>query len=88
MKFEEVFRYIRDLTFLVGGIAGIAHQELSGVVKPELLLVYTAMIGVPGVIGAYQLFPGRRQQALPPDTTATSGPSSSPQGSSSPSVSP
>jgi hypothetical protein len=38
----------RDVALTLIGIAGILHQELVGPVKPELLIVYTTLLGIPG----------------------------------------
>jgi len=46
---------IRDLLFLVGGGSGIAYQQITNHVQFELLMVYAAMLGVPGIIGLRHL---------------------------------
>lgn len=67
----------RDLTLWVGGLAGIAYQQLTGQVNGELLVVYTSMLGIPGVIGLVQLSRGKGEPRPTPEE------SSSPQSSSS-----
>lgn len=69
MKIGDVVTVARDILCIVIGLAGIAHQELVGPVKTELLLVYTTMLGVPGAVGLWQL---RGNRSGGTDTTGSS----------------
>lgn len=40
---------IKDLVLFFGGLAGIAYQQITNNVNPILLIVFTAMAGVPGI---------------------------------------
>ena len=71
MKIGAIVTVVRDLTCLAVGVFGVIHQELSGRVNPELLVVYTALLGLPGAISVLQLVRGT------PITTATQEQSSS-----------
>lgn len=46
---------LRDLVMFVAGLAGVIHEELSGQTSIPLLVVYTAMLGIPGALGALWL---------------------------------
>ena len=37
----------RDFVLTVAALIGIIHQEVSGVESPTLLVVYSAMLGLP-----------------------------------------
>jgi uncharacterized membrane protein YuzA (DUF378 family) len=46
---------LRDLGCWAVGIFGVLHQELTGKVNAELLLVYLALLGIPGAVALLQL---------------------------------
>lgn len=49
MKLQALVTVCRDIALTFIGLAGIVHQEVWGPVKPELLVVYTTILGIPGV---------------------------------------
>lgn len=70
MMLERLIVRSRDLAIWVLGVAGIVHQEVTGHVKPELLLVYISILTIPGGISLFTL---RRSGGL--DTPASPSPS-------------
>lgn len=79
MKIGAVLTVVRDAGCLLWGFGGIAYQQWTGNVNVALLMVYTAMLGLPGAIGLVQL--ARGKQELPPTAGSSSA---SPSSSSSP----
>lgn len=76
MKIQNVLVVGRDAGMIVVGLGGIIFQQVTGRVNIELLLTYTALLGVPGAIQVLQrLFRG----ATP--TTGSSPPSLPPSSS-------
>lgn len=69
---KAAFTVLRDVILLGVGVLGILHQEFTGKVHPELLLVYSALFGVPGTIGLVQLLRGKPET---PSTVDSSLPS-------------
>lgn len=55
MKPERIVAISRDVTCLVLGLAGIAHQEVTGGVQPLLLTVYSVLLGIPTSLGIANL---------------------------------
>ena len=70
---KAAFTVLRDLVLLGLGVFVVLHQELTGQVRPELLLVATTLLGLPGTIGLVQLFRGKSE------TPSTAGSSSASQ---------
>jgi hypothetical protein len=58
---KAAFTVTRDLVLLGLGVFGILHQELTGHVSPELLLVYSGLLGTPGAIGLVTLLRGKAE---------------------------
>lgn len=76
----QALTVVRDVMSLVVGFGGIIFQQATGQVNVALLMVYTAMLGLPGAIGLFQL--ARGSSTTPPTPTSSSSPpasSSSPQ---------
>jgi hypothetical protein len=48
VRAQDMVTIGRDVALTLIGIGGILHQELVGPVKPELLIVYTTLLGIPG----------------------------------------
>lgn len=69
---------IRDLVLLGVGSFGILYQQLSGAISVPLLMLYTAMVGVPGAAGVMRLL-ARSVPIEPPSSVPL--PPSSPTGS-------
>lgn len=46
---------VRDLVLLGVGSFGILFQQLTGVIHVPLLVLYTAMVGVPGAAGVMRM---------------------------------
>lgn len=78
MKPHGLLTAARDVGFIVVGLGGIIYQQITGLVNVELLLVYLALLGVPGALGLLQLR-GNGSSGPPP----TVGPPSEYQRSSS-----
>lgn len=63
----------KDFILFLGGLAGIAYQQITGNVNPLLLLVFTAMTGVPGVTHVIAILRGSAtvsQSSLPPSSSS------------------
>lgn len=58
----------RDVVLILVGAAGIVHQELIGPVKPELLVLYGTMLGIPGVANLIGLARGLNSIQSAPDS--------------------
>lgn len=76
MKSQAVVAVARDLLCLAAGVFGIVHQELTGQIRPELLIVYTTLLGIPGAVGLIQLSRGK-PEATPTTTSSSPSPSAS-----------
>lgn len=68
----------RDIALTVIGLGGIVHQEVVGPVKPELLIVYTTLLGTPMATNLLALARGvsrtdtdGRQLPSAPDSSAS-----------------
>lgn len=69
---------IRDTVLFVFGLSGIGYQTLTGQVDISLLLVFTAMTGVPGLTNLVSLLRGGSTTELPsPPPAASDSPSDS-----------
>lgn len=66
----------RDVALTLIGLGGILHQELSGQVKPELLILYGTILGIPGITNLVGL--ARASTPAPSHSAAGTAPSSSP----------
>lgn len=55
---------LRDLVLLAIGSFGILYQLLTGHTDPMLLVVFTSMLGIPGVANAFWLL--KQSGELPP----------------------
>lgn len=55
MTLERATTIGRDVAIWSAGIYGIVHQELTGRVHLELLVLYMAVLAIPGGIGLFQL---------------------------------
>jgi hypothetical protein len=55
VKAERFLAISRDTSCLVIGAYGIVHMEYTGKVNEALLVVFTAMLGVPGIAGLLSL---------------------------------
>jgi hypothetical protein len=58
VRAQDMVTIGRDIALTLIGIAGILHQELVGPVKPELLIVYTTLLGIPGAANMIGLLRG------------------------------
>lgn len=72
MKSQDAITAARDLALFVIGAGGIIHQEVTNQVKPELLAVYTVLLGIPGAIGLASLRRGAQDQAGQPESQSRS----------------
>jgi hypothetical protein len=79
VKIQAVITIVRDVGCLVIGLAGIAHQEITGRANAELLIVYMTLLGIPGALGLLQLSRGKAtttdthaQSSLPPSSASSS----------------
>lgn len=84
MKLQAFVTVARDLVLLGIGTFGILHQEITGHVNLDLLVLYGVMVGVPGAAALVQVARGSATLTV---TTKPSSelaePSSSPSASSS-----
>lgn len=55
MKTERTIVVVKDVVLFVGGLTGIAYQQLTGKVHELLLLVFTVMVGLPGLQAMWTL---------------------------------
>jgi hypothetical protein len=46
---------VKDLILFFGGLTGIAYQQITGNVNVVLLMIFTAMTGVPGLMNIISL---------------------------------
>jgi len=46
---------VKDLILFFGGLTGIAYQQITGNVNIVLLMIFTAMTGVPGLTNIISL---------------------------------
>lgn len=58
MKPERRIAVAKDLILFLGGLSGIAYQQVTGNVNVVLLAVFTAMTGVPGLTNLISLWRG------------------------------
>jgi hypothetical protein len=75
MNWSKAFAVARDALCLGLGIFGVAHQEITGRVNVDLLVLYSVMLGTPGTIGLVNLLRGKVQVSV---TTEPSSPSPEP----------
>jgi hypothetical protein len=52
---QAVVGAIRDVTLLGVGSFGILFQQIQGTINAPLLILYTAMVGVPGAAGVIKM---------------------------------
>lgn len=64
----------KDLTLFLGGLTGIGYQQITGDVNTVLLIIFTAMTGVPGLTNLISLFRGLPTES--PSSRRVSEPSS------------
>ena len=55
---DRIVSVTRDLLSYLGGLAGIAYQQVTGNVNVPLLAVYAAMTGIPGLVQLISLARG------------------------------
>lgn len=58
MRPERRIAIAKDLILFFGGLAGIGYQQISGDVNTLLLVIFTAMTGVPGLTNLISLLRG------------------------------
>lgn len=75
----KIWTVLRDIALTLVGLGGIAHQELVGPVRVELLLVYTTLLGIPGAANILSL---RRSPTGTESESSSSPAASSPSQSS------
>jgi len=46
---------LRDLVCMGTGAFGLVYSQLTGVISPELVAAYVALLGVPGVVNLLEL---------------------------------
>lgn len=57
-KAERFISITKDLILFLGGLAGIAYQQITGNVNTLLLVIFTAMVGIPGLTNLVTLLRG------------------------------
>lgn len=77
-RFRSAFTAFRDTVLTLGAIGGMAHQEVTGHVKPWLLFAYVVILGIAPASHVVALLTHQQPQPLsssaPGQGTAT-GPS-------------
>lgn len=58
MRPERKIQIAKDLILFFGGLAGIGYQQVTGDVNTVLLVIFTAMTGVPGLTNLISLLRG------------------------------
>lgn len=61
---ERAIAIGKDLALFMGGLAGIAYQQITDNVNVWLLVVFTLMTGVPGVTNLISLLRGSAINSL------------------------
>lgn len=56
MRIRQKIAIVKDLLLFFGGLAGIAYQQVTNQVNITLLLIYTAMTGIPGLTNIIALW--------------------------------
>lgn len=54
-RLDRLIGMLKDLILFLGGLAGIGYQQLTGNVNTVLLIIFTAMTGVPGLTNIISL---------------------------------
>lgn len=78
MNAERRIAIIRDQVLFLGGLAGIGYQQLTGNVSTTLLIVFTTMIGLPGLTNVISLLRGGGATESPPPSSPSSDSSTGP----------
>lgn len=74
---ERAIAIVKDLTLFIGGLSGIAYQQLTGNVNFVFLGIFTAMIGIPGLTNLTSLLHGSiTKSSSPPQALPVSEPES------------
>lgn len=56
---------LRDLISIMVGAFGLIHSQVTGMQSTELLIVYTALLGYPGLLQLFEL--KKREKEKGPD---------------------
>lgn len=65
---------LRDMILFFGGLGGVAHETfLASTDRPELLIVFAAMMGLPAFLQADQRISRRDDNPSTPSTSTTKG---------------
>lgn len=57
---------LRDLVSILVGMFGLIHSQLTGMVYPELVIAYTALLGLPAGVALMEY---RREKKSGKDST-------------------
>ena len=77
MRPERKIAIAKDLILFLGGLFGIGYQQVSGDVNTVLLVIFTAMTGVPGLTNLVALLRGTPIELEPPASVSESSESNS-----------
>ena len=69
---RTVVTVIKDIGLVALGMWGIWHQERTGHVQGELLIVYTVILGIPTATNGLGLLYGLRRSSPDPITSRSS----------------
>lgn len=58
MRPERKIALVKDMLLFFGGLAGIGYQQVTGEVNVFLLMIFTAMTGVPGLTSLISMWRG------------------------------
>lgn len=81
MRPEKRIALAKDLVLFFGGLSGIGYQQVTGQVNVVLLVIFTAMTGVPGLTSLINMWRGSgielpSQREASPDSSSESDNSS------------
>lgn len=62
---------VKDILLFLGGLAGIGYQQITGKTDLVLLIVFTTMIGLPGVANTIRLIRGDTTTVLQPQSVSS-----------------
>lgn len=77
MNGERIVGVVKDVLSYVGGLSGIAYQQVTGNVNVPLLAVFAAMTGIPGLVQLISLARGSATESasshspLPPPESSS-----------------
>jgi hypothetical protein len=56
VRAERFIAIAKDVILFVGGLSGIAYQQITNNINPLLLLIFATMTGIPGLMNVISLW--------------------------------